>query len=33
MTTNIQFNRQQEAYYDAIALGNQDVIDTEEVAM
>ncbi|MER8209140.1 hypothetical protein ABS232_08030 [Acinetobacter baumannii] len=33
MTTNIQFNRQQEAYYDAIALGNQDVIDTEEVAL
>ncbi|MFW1993409.1 hypothetical protein ACG904_00365 [Acinetobacter guillouiae] len=33
MTTNIQLNRQQEAYYDAIALGNQDVIDTEEAAL
>ncbi|MFY5774248.1 hypothetical protein [Acinetobacter johnsonii] len=33
MTTNIQLNRQQEAYYDAIALGNQYVIDTEEATL
>ncbi|MDI9750946.1 hypothetical protein QM274_01640 [Acinetobacter baumannii] len=33
MTTNIQLNRQQEAYYDAIALGDQYAIDTEEAAL
>ncbi|MFX8856843.1 hypothetical protein ABTM70_01260 [Acinetobacter baumannii] len=33
MITNNQFNRQQEAYYDAIALDDQYAIDTEEVAL
>lgn len=33
MITNIQLNRQQEAYYDAIALDDQYAIDTEEAAL